>query len=123
MHRLTTRAALCICATVAGGLIAAGCGGVEDESAPAAAEGAGRGGEVEIVDFTYGPEAIEVAAGTELTWTNSDKAPHTATAEDESFDTGTLKRGDEQAIALDDPGTYAYYCRFHPFMKATVDVR
>jgi plastocyanin len=63
-----------------------------------------------------------VSAGTAITWTNLDKAPHTATARDESFDTGTLKKNQAGEIALDDPGTYAYYCRFHQFMNGTIEV-
>ncbi len=50
---------------------------------------------VDIADFKFGPETIEVATGTKVTWTNSDTAPHTATADDSSFDTGDLDKGDE----------------------------
>jgi plastocyanin len=57
-----------------------------------------------------------------VAWTNLDKAPHTATARDESFDTGTLDKGDDAEIVLEDPGTYAYYCRFHQFMNGTIEV-
>ena len=42
-------------------------------------------------DFAYAPEDLTVPAGTEVTFTNSDDAPHTATADDGSFDTDTLK--------------------------------
>ena len=66
---------------------------------------------------------ITIDAGAELTWTSSDDAPHTATADDGSFDTGTLKRGDEAHVSFDEPGTYTYYCRFHAFMNGTVAVQ
>ena len=36
---------------------------------------------------------------------------------------GTLERGDSKAVTVDKPGTYTYFCKFHPFMKATVEVR
>ncbi len=49
-------------------------------------------------------------------------APHTSTATG-AFDTGNLTKGDRKTIALKKPGTYAYICAFHPFMKATVIVR
>ena len=115
-------------AAVAGG-VAAGCGGDDDDPAtPAAAMAQGGGGGestdlVAIADFAFDPETVTVDAGTKLTWTNDDEAPHTATADDGSFDTGTLKLDDTGAVALDQPGTYTYYCRFHPFMKGTVEVR
>ena len=62
-------------------------------------------------------------AGTEVTWTNSDDATHTATADDGSFDTGDLDKGDSKTVTFDEPGSFTYYCRFHPFMKATVEVQ
>jgi len=120
--------ALAALAAVAGGG-AAGCGGDDDDPAtPAAAMAQGGGGGastdlVAIADFAFDPETVTVDAGTKLTWTNDDEAPHTATADDGSFDTGTLKLDDTGAVALDQPGTYTYYCRFHPFMKGTVEVR
>ena len=49
---------------------------------------------IEIADFKFDPETMTVEAGTEVTWTNSDDAPHTATADDSSFDTGDLDKGD-----------------------------
>jgi plastocyanin len=128
---MTARSPLVVFLAVAavGGVAATGCGGDDDAPAtPAAAmtEG-GAGGasneRVEIADFAFDPETVTVDAGTKLTWTNDDEAPHTATADDGSFDTGTLKLDDTGAVALDQAGTYTYYCRFHPFMKGTVEVR
>ena len=102
----------------------AGCGGDDEPEAPPPEPiVVGEGDQaVEIAEFLYEPEATTVAAGTTLTWTNQDKAPHTATARDESFDTGTLKKGDSAEVTLDEPGTYDYYCRFHQFMNATIKV-
>ena len=71
------------------------------------------GDAVEIVEFNFEPEEITVPAGTTITFTNQDKAPHTATADDGSFDTEELGKGDSAEETFDDPGTYAYYCRFH----------
>ena len=78
---------------------------------------------VDIADFAFDPETITVKAGTKVTWTNSDDATHTATADDGSFDTGDLDKGDSKSVTFDKPGTFTYYCRFHPFMKATVEVQ
>ena len=89
---------------------AAGGGGPAEESAT-----------VDIVNFEYDPVDVTVAAGGEVTWVNEDEADHTATVEP-GFDTGTLAKGDEKAVTLDEPGTYDYVCTFHPFMKGTVTV-
>jgi plastocyanin len=57
-----------------------------------------------------------------VTWTNQDFAPHTATADDGSFDTGRLDQGETGSVTFDQPGTYTYTCTFHPNMKGTVVV-
>src|SRR6476620_3555620 len=45
---------------------------------------------VDISDFAYDPDPVTVKAGGTITWTNSDPAEHTATADDGTFDTGAL---------------------------------
>ena len=92
----------------------------EPEAAPSGSEGSGDA--VEIVEFKYEPEALTVPAGTTVTFTNQDVAPHTATADDDSFDTERLAKGDSAEETFDEPGTYSYYCRFHVFMKGSVVV-
>ncbi len=57
-----------------------------------------------------------------MTWTNSGVAPHTATAEDGSFDSGTLASGATFEHTFSDPGTYAYLCQIHPDMTGTIEV-
>jgi plastocyanin len=119
------------CAGVVGAIALTGCGG-DDSGSTASSESSTTASatttaestdKVDISDFKFVPESVTVEAGAELTWTNSDDAPHTATADDSSFDTGDLDQGDSKAITFDEPGTFSYYCRFHPFMKATVEVR
>ena len=101
-------------------------GGSEAEEAPAeesgAATTASEAASVEIIEFAYEPVDVKVRAGGTVEWTNSDTAPHTATAEDDSFDTGSLDKGDAAKITFDEPGTFKYICTFHPFMNATVEV-
>lgn len=78
--------------------------------------------EVEIEDFAFQPERIEVAVGTEVKWNQRDDAPHTATAEDGSFDSGTLEKGDEFRYVFQAAGEYPYICEIHPEMTGTVVV-
>ena len=77
---------------------------------------------VEIVDFSYRSDTVEIAAGTTVTWTNNDTVPHTATADDGSFDSGSLGKGDSFSHTFDEPGTYPYFCAFHTGMRGTIVV-
>ena len=100
----------------------------DDVGAPAAASAAAPADQVAIKDFLYDPQDIIVAAGTKVTFTNQDGAPHTATSgtspsADGVFDTGTLTKGQSASVTLSQPGTVAFYCVIHPFMKGTVTVR
>lgn len=75
-----------------------------------------------IADFNFDPPAITVPAGSDVTFTNTDSAAHTATADDGSFDTGSLEQDAEGSVTLAEEGTFTYFCEFHPTMKGTVTV-
>lgn len=83
---------------------------------------------VDIANFAFAPAELRIAAGTEVVFTNSDGAPHTATAGTdaepmpERFDTGLLQPGESFAVTFDEPGTYAYFCERHPPMTAVIVV-
>ena len=79
-------------------------------------------GEVTISDFRFEPTTMNVTRGTTITWTNEDSAPHTATAEDGSFDTGRLNDGDSAEAEFETPGTFEYICAFHPSMTGRIVV-
>jgi len=81
-----------------------------------------RSAKVEIVDFAYDPDPVTVEEGGKVIWINEDSAPHTATADDGSFDTGTLEEGKLKSESFKQPGTYAYICSIHPDMHGTVEV-
>jgi plastocyanin len=77
---------------------------------------------VSIKDFAFDPPNASVAPGTTVTWVNDDQVPHTVTANDGAFDSGTLQPGQSYSFKFDKPGTYAYHCNIHPDMTATVSV-
>jgi len=81
-----------------------------------------RSEKVEIVDFAYDPDPTTIQAGGKVTWINRDSAPHTATADDGSFDTGTIEQGKLKSESFKQPGTYTYICTIHPDMHGTVEV-
>jgi plastocyanin len=84
---------------------------------------AAAGDTVNIADFKYAPEKLTVQAGSKVTFVNTDKAAHTATAQDMSFDTKTLDRSAKRSVTLDKAGTYKYYCAFHRFMEGEIVVK
>lgn len=77
---------------------------------------------VAISDFEFNPATLSVKAGDRITWTNSDIAPHTATALDGSWDTGELTRGQSKTLVVTEPFSSDYFCQFHPSMTATLNV-
>lgn len=81
------------------------------------------GVEVGIARFAFDPARVEIVAGDSVIWTNADLVPHTATAKDGAWDTGALDRGGRGRIVFDAPGTFAYFCAFHPHMTGIVVVR
>ena len=78
---------------------------------------------VAISGFAFSPKTITVTVGDTVTWTNSDPTAHTATADDGSFDTGTLGNGATGSATFATAGTFAYHCKIHPNMKATIEVK
>jgi plastocyanin len=93
---------------------------------PASEAGGGekleRAVKVEIANFAYNPDPVRVQTGGKVIWQNIDAAPHTATADDGSFDTGTLEEGKLKSETFKQAGTYSYHCEIHPNMHGTVEV-
>ena len=87
-----------------------------------AAEGA-QNHTVEMVDFLYNPDPLEVHVGDTVTFVNKDAAPHTATAEDKSWDSGNMNQGDEWTLKVDETGEIPYICIYHPDMTGTLIVK
>ena len=95
------------------------------EDAPLVLGGGGKtasAGAVSIANFAFDPAELEVATGTEVTWTNDDQAPHTVTADGGAFDSGTLEPGDTFSVAVEGNGPVTYACMIHPEMTGTIVV-
>jgi plastocyanin len=87
----------------------------------------GSGGEtvtVEIGDFLFDPDPIQVSAGDRVVWHNAHSQPHTSTGTgDQAWSSGTIAEGgDSEPVLFEAAGTYSYICALHPFMKGTVEV-
>jgi plastocyanin len=94
----------------------------ETESEPAPSGAAAKAEKVKIVEFTYQADPVVVRVGGKVIWQNEDTAPHTATADDGSFDTGMLERGKIKSETFKEAGTFPYFCEVHPTMHGTVEV-
>ena len=86
------------------------------ESTPASTE-------VQISGFTFVPATVTVSAGSTVTWTNQDSAPHTVTSETGLFDSVRLSTNDSFNYTFTGRGTFSYYCTIHPSMKGEVIVQ
>lgn len=75
---------------------------------------------VTIQGFAFQPASLNVAEGDTVTFTNKDGAPHTATASDKSFNTGSLSGGQTTTVTIGKAGTFSYKCRFHPSMTGKI---
>ncbi|MEA2397984.1 MAG: hypothetical protein QOK25_1540 [Thermoleophilaceae bacterium] len=78
---------------------------------------------VTVKNFLFAPKAITVHVGDTVTWSNQGPLPHSATADDGSFNTGVMKKGGSGAFRFTKAGTFHYHCIPHPTtMKATIVV-
>jgi len=87
-------------------------------SSPVAAKNA-----VQIANFAFSPATLTIKVGDIVTWTNQDSVGHSATADDNSFDTGILAQGKSGIVTFSKAGIYKYHCRVHPMMHGTIIVQ
>ena len=75
-----------------------------------------------LSDIQYVPSTLTVAVGDTVTWASVDSPDHTVTADDDSFDSGTLSNGDTFDHTFDEAGEFAYHCEIHSSMTGTITV-
>jgi plastocyanin len=78
---------------------------------------------VTIENFAFDPADLTVSVGDTVTWSNSDSAAHTATADGGSFDTGTIASRSAKSVTFSTAGTFTYHCRIHASMTGQVVVQ
>jgi amicyanin len=78
---------------------------------------------VAMHNFTFTPQTLTVKTGTTVTWTNKDDTPHGVASANNAFKKSqALDSDDNYSFTFATPGTYAYFCFVHPFMKGTIVV-
>src|SRR5712672_963615 len=78
---------------------------------------------VSIANFSFSPATLTVSVGTKVTWTNNDTVTHTVTAVQGAFDSNDLSPGSSFSFTFTKAGTYAYHCKIHATMMATIMVK
>jgi amicyanin len=81
--------------------------------------------EVKIDNFSFGPAALTVSAGSTVTWTNRDDIPHTVVSTDDprAFKSKVLDTDEKFSFTFTKAGTYTYFCSVHPKMTGKVIVQ
>jgi plastocyanin len=79
--------------------------------------------EIEIKAFKYAPRKPALHVGDVVVWKNRDIVPHTVTALDGSWDSGTIAAGGQWQTTVTAGMLTDYYCRFHPMMTAAFTVK
>ena len=63
--------------------------------------------------FQFKASTITVQKGWTVEWINNEVPRHTATADDDAFNSGTMSQGGTFSFTFNETGTFPYYCRFH----------
>ena len=77
---------------------------------------------VSIASYAFDPALITITTGSTITWTNNDSVSHNVLADDGSWGSDSLAKGDSFSYTFTQAGTFSYHCGFHSSMKATITV-
>jgi plastocyanin len=96
--------------------------------APAAVETPGNvapaAAKVTIESLKYSPDTTQISSGETVEWVNNDLTPHTVTSGGGSeLNSGSIDVGTTWRHTFNHPGTFPYFCKFHPEMKGSVVVK
>ena len=78
---------------------------------------------VHIRDFQYIPKDPAIHVGDTIQYINDDESAHTVTADDKSYDSGYMAKGQTWSKTYTVAGAYPYFCAYHAFMRASVTVK
>ena len=77
---------------------------------------------VEIKGFKFDVAELSVQVGDTIVWVNKDIVPHTATANDKSWDSDLLNEKEMWQYIPEENGEDEYFCKYHPTMKGKISV-
>ena len=77
--------------------------------------------QITMENLVISPAEVSAKVGDTIEWINKDIFIHTATARNGDWDV-TMPPKKTVTLVLKKAGLIDYYCRFHPNMKATLEV-
>jgi plastocyanin len=78
---------------------------------------------VVMSEFQFAPRELRVSAGDTVVWDNRDIVPHTATANDKSWDSGNIAGKKTRVTVMLVKGEHAFTCLYHSNMKGKLIVK
>jgi plastocyanin len=78
---------------------------------------------VTMSEFQFAPREVRVSVGDTVVWENRDVVPHTATADDASFDSGNIPAKAKRSTVARKKGEFAFTCLYHSNMKGKLVVK
>ncbi len=79
--------------------------------------------EIAMKNVKYSPANLEIKVGDTVIWTNEDDHDHTVVADDDSFESEKIGRGETFKHTFKKKGKFKYSCSYHPRMKGTITVK
>ena len=86
-------------------VLAAGCGGSDEDAIVATTE------VTMAKSYRFEPSRIAIAVGETVTWTNDDNFTHTVQVDGQ--EDHKVEQGESFSITFDEPGSYRYVCTLH----------
>lgn len=77
---------------------------------------------VTIEGSAFSPAIVTARVGDSVVWINKDFFPHTATGQNDAFDSGMLMPEASWTFTITEGGTIEYICTYHPTMKGTIRI-
>jgi plastocyanin len=78
---------------------------------------------VSMSGFKFQPAVIHAVVGDTIVWQNHDIVPHTAHADDGSWDTGHMAAKEQRITVVLKRGSKEFTCLYHANMKGKLVVR
>jgi alcohol dehydrogenase (cytochrome c) len=80
-------------------------------------------GTVDVQEYLFTPQQVQVPVGSTVSFNNGGSIVHTATAQDNSWDSGDIQPGGTASVTFSSAGSWIYNCTPHPWMIGKVVVQ
>jgi len=78
---------------------------------------------INIANFAFSPNNLNIKVGDKVTWTNNDSVTHHVVSDTGVFDSGDMSQGQAFNFTFNTAGSYSYHCSIHPEMTGTIIVK